>query len=276
MSQPHKDKDHWSAQSYSAAASFVPKLTQKVLQYLDPQPTDRVLDLGCGDAKFTGNYLHSVAEVYGVDASASLIASANQDYGSSKARFTVLDCRYLEQDIEAVSGVWDKVVSNAALHWILRDSSTRVNTLRACFSALKTGGAFVFEMGGAGNVAEVHTALMSALLHQGLSIHQAQEASPWFFPSDVWMRKTLEDIGFIVEVLEVEYRPTKLTTGDEGGLRGWVKLMGASMLGVLEDASKREAALEQVCEVLSTIVTRIEDGSEWLGYVRLRGVARKP
>lgn len=87
----------------------MPKLTQKVLQYLDPQPTDRVLDLGCGDAKFTGNYLHSVAEVYGVDASASLIASANQDYGSSKARFTLLDCRYLEQDIEAVSGLWDKV-----------------------------------------------------------------------------------------------------------------------------------------------------------------------
>ena len=181
--------------------------------------------------------------------------------------------------MQAVGTVTDQgfgSVSNAALHWILRDSSTRVNTLRACFSALKTGGAFVFEMGGAGNVAEVHTALMSALLHQGLSIHQAREASPWFFPSDVWMRKTLEDIGFIVEVLEVEYRPTKLTIGDEGGLRGWVKLMGASMLGVLEDESKREAALEQVCKVLSTIVTRIEDGSEWLGYVRLRGVARKP
>ncbi len=68
-----------------------------------------MLDLGCGDAEFTGNYLHSVAEVYGVDASVSLIASANQNHGSSKARFTVLDCKYLEQDLEAVSGLWDKV-----------------------------------------------------------------------------------------------------------------------------------------------------------------------
>lgn len=90
------------------------------------------------------------------------------------------------------------------------------------------------------------------------------------------MRKSLEEIGFVVEVLEVEYRPTKLTTGDEGGLRGWVKLMGASMLEAVEDDMRRELAIDEVCDVLSTIVTRIEDGSQWLGYVRLRGVAKKP
>lgn len=159
---------------------------------------------------------------------------------------------------------------------MLRDSSTRLNTLKACFSALKPGGAFVFEMGGAGNVAEANTALISAIVHQGLSIDRARKASPWFFPSEVWMSKTLEDIGFVVEILEVEYRPTELTTGDEGGLRGWVKLMGASMLEVVEDESKRSAAIDEVCDVLSTAVTRVEDDSQWLGYVRLRGVAKKP
>ena len=87
----------------------MPRLAQKVLQNLNPQSTDRVLDLGCGDAKFTANYLDSVAEVYGVDASPSLIASASQDYGSSKARFKVVDCRYLEEDAEAVDGQWDKM-----------------------------------------------------------------------------------------------------------------------------------------------------------------------
>lgn len=131
-------------------------------------------------------------------------------------------------------------------------------------------------MGGAGNVPEVHTALISTLVHHGVPIERAREASPWFFPSDVWMRATLESIGFIVKILEIEYRPTKLTTGEDGGLRGWVKLMGASMLEVLEDESRQEAAIDEVCSVLSTIVTRIEDDSQWLGYVRLRGVALKP
>lgn len=70
-----------------------------------------MLDVGCGDGKFTAAYLDSVAEVYGVDASASLIASATQDYGSPKARFVVADCRYLEKDAEAVSGAWDKVLA---------------------------------------------------------------------------------------------------------------------------------------------------------------------
>jgi len=100
-------------------------------------------------------------------------------------------------------------------------------------------------------VPEVHTALISALVHQGLSIDRAREASPWFFPSDVWMRSTLEDIGFVVEILEVEYRPTPLTIGDEGGLRGWIKLMGASMLEAVEDPSRRDAAVDEVCDVIN-------------------------
>lgn len=178
-------------------------------------------------------------------------------------------------DENAADGVVSSV-SNAALHWILRDPSTRVDTLRACFSALKHGGIFVFEMGAAGNVPEVHTALISALVHQGISIDRAREASPWFFPSDVWMRQVLEDIGFQVDILETEYRPTRLTQVEEGGLRGWVKLMGASMLEVIEGEIKREAAIDEICDVLSTVVTRIEDESQWLGYVRLRGVSRKP
>lgn len=158
----------------------------------------------------------------------------------------------------------------------MRDPCTRLNTLKAIFSALKPGGLFVFEMGAAGNVPEAHTALIAALVHQGISIHRAREASPWFFPSEVWMRKTLEEIGFVIQILEVEYRPTRLTADDEGGLRGWVKLMGASMLQAVEDESSRESAINEVCDVLSTIVTRIEDGSQWLGYVRLRGVAKRP
>jgi ubiquinone/menaquinone biosynthesis C-methylase UbiE len=87
----------------------VPKLTQRVLQYLNPQPSDHILDVGCGDGKFTANFASSVTEVYGVDASPSFISSATEDYGDSKTHFKVVDCRYLEQDSEAVNGKWDKV-----------------------------------------------------------------------------------------------------------------------------------------------------------------------
>ena len=97
------------SQSYSAAAAFVPKLASKVLSYLDPQPTDRILDVGCGDGEFTSNFSTVVAEVYGVDASPSFIQSATQDHGRDNVKFKVVDCRVLERDPDAVNGKWDKV-----------------------------------------------------------------------------------------------------------------------------------------------------------------------
>jgi ubiquinone/menaquinone biosynthesis C-methylase UbiE len=87
----------------------VPRLAQKLLRYLDPQKSDRVIDLGCGDAEFTSNFIDHVAEVYGVDASPSLIASACQKHESSKSRFKVVDCRFLDQEPEFASGSWDKM-----------------------------------------------------------------------------------------------------------------------------------------------------------------------
>lgn len=125
------------------------------------------------------------------------------------------------------------------------------------------------------------------------------------------MRRALTDIGFEVLELEMEWRPTRLTgpadageaAGDAGaegaggasgasdketgtgtgtrttGLEGWVRLMGAEMLARVPEEEdgvrKRDEAVREVCEVLRDVVTREEDGSQWLGYVRLRGVARR-
>ncbi|OJJ46157.1 hypothetical protein ASPZODRAFT_133157 [Penicilliopsis zonata CBS 506.65] len=258
--------------AYSTSASFVPQLASTVLSYLNPQPTDRVLDVGCGDGKFTARFLPAVGEVVGVDSSPSMIQSATKEYAGPRAEFKVVDCRFLDE--QGFTG-FDKVISNAALHWILRDESTRMSTLRACYSALNPGGSFVFEMGGHGNIDEMVAALLAVLVgQQGISIEKAREACPWFFPSEKWMQQALEEIGFEVVKLETEFRPTRLTDDAAGGLAGWVRLMGAQFLDLLPDA-KREEAVQQVCAVLQTVVTRIEDGSQYLNYVRLRGVARR-
>jgi len=46
------------------------------------------------------------------------------------------------------------------------------------------------------------------------------------------------------------------------------------MLSIVEKR-QREDIVKQVCDVLETVVTREEDGSQYLNYVRLRAVARK-
>jgi len=271
-------KDHWTQEAYSASASFVPELATKIVGWLDPQPSDNILDLGCGDGSLTAKIAAHSASVTGLDASANLIEAARRSYDGSVSNVTwhVQDCRYIEECADVEAGAYTKVFSNAALHWILRDASTRLAVLRSAFRALKSGGKFAFEMGGAGNVAEVHAALLAAVVHQDASIEQAREASPWFFPSEELMKGMLEGVGFEIEESELEYRPTPLTTEKEGGLEGWTRLMGAQILEVLAEEKKREAAVKEVFEVLKTIMMHEEDGNMWLGYVRLRVLARKP
>ena len=269
-------KDHWSSTAYTASASFVPQLASTVSRWLDPQKSDTILDLGCGDGPLTAEIKQKCSSVVGVDASEAMIEAAKESYGDiTGLTWYARDCRSLEQDPEIGGVKYDKVFSNAALHWILRDPSTRMSVLEAAYGLLKPGGVFVFEMGGAGNVADAHTALLAAVVHQGLSIVEAREACPWFFPSEKWMRQMLEEVGFTVERSETEYRPTRLTTEKEGGLEGWARLMGAQFLEALPTKEKRESAVKEVCDTLQSVLTHEEDGSMWLGYVRLRVLARK-
>lgn len=268
--------DHWTQSAYDTSASFVPLLTQEIMQWLDPQPADEILDLGCGDGLLTAKVASRSRQVTGLDASTNLIEAARASNGNvSNISWHVSDCRYLESSDIVEEREYDKVFSNAALHWILRDPSTRTSVLRGAHKALRPGGAFVFEMGGAGNVTDAHTALLAALVHQDVSIEQARNASPWYFPSEQAMKILLEEVGFEVKRSKLEYRPTRLTSVEGGGLEGWIRLMGAQFLDILDTYKKREAVVKEVCDVLKTVLTHEEDGSMWLGYVRLKIIAYK-
>lgn len=282
MTTPTEKKDHWSTEAYTSTASFVPKLTSQVLTYLDVQPTDRILDIGCGDGQLTAQIAANASSgsVLGIDSSPSFIATAKDKYFTSTANcsFLLHDARTLASCPEAMTGAWDKIFSNAAMHWILRDRATTPPAFfAAVYRALRPGGKFVFEMGGHGNVAEVQTALQAAMVHVGgVTLAQAREASPWYFPSPEAMEGLLREAGFEVEKCYVEYRPTKLTEAKEdgtGGIEGWVRLMGAELLEVVEEG-RRDAVVREVCEGLENVITK-EDGSKWIGYVRLRAVAVK-
>lgn len=275
--------DSWSSNAYKASSSFVPLLTTKVTRWLAPQAHQRILDLGCGDGVLTATLKPLCAHIVAIDSSPNLLAAARQDYGHIEGIEWVLrDCCDLDE-YEAPTGSskpgiggFDQVFSNAALHWILRDPSTRLSTLRNAYRLLEPGGTFVFEMGGPGNVAEIHAALLSALLHRGIPTAAAREACPWYFPSEVEMKKLLEGVGFAVDKAEVEYRPTRLTEGVEGGgLAGWVRLHGDSFLRAVP-VSDRDSVVQEVCDVLDSVIGRDGgEGGKWVGYVRLRVLARK-
>ncbi|EKG14428.1 Methyltransferase type 11 [Macrophomina phaseolina MS6] len=273
--EPTPAKDIWSADAYgNQVAPFVAALTSKIVAWLNPQPDDEILDVGCGEGPLTAKIALHVKRIVGVDASANMIESFRQTFPDIDSR--VVDCRFLDREASLCNGTFDKVFSNAALHWILRDPNTRANTIRGCFDALRPGGLMVSESGALGNVAEVHAAIIAALAHRGVPIEKARAASPWWFPSLDAMRALVESQGFRWLRGEVELRQTELTSGDAGGIKGWVRLFGAPFLDLLATDELRESAVAEVAEVLEGVGRRQHDGAFTINYIRLRFVAQKP
>ncbi|EPS39460.1 hypothetical protein H072_6774 [Dactylellina haptotyla CBS 200.50] len=269
----------YTHENYSAHAGFVPLLTSKITALLSPQPSDKILDLGAGDLILTSKISKHCSQILALDASTDLLTAGRElfptnDYPNMDTR--LVDCRYLDKETDVVDGTWDKVFSNAALHWILRDPSTRKNVFTAVHGCLVPGGKFVAEMGGFGNIDEIHVALTAALVMKGVKVEQVQEANPWFFPSDIHMKSMLEESGFDVEMIELEARPTELSLEDEkgeGGVKAWMEMFGQRFLELV-DEPEREAVVKLARNLLEG-VSRREDGRWIAGYVRLRWVATK-
>jgi hypothetical protein len=136
---------------------------------------------------------------------------------------------------------------------------------RACSSS-------VVNSGGLTVCHQVRTVFLS-VIGRKIGFEKARETDPWFFPDEIWVTRMMEQTvgGFKIEKIEREYRPTK---ADEGGIEGWVRLMGKQFFDVIEDNKEKEDCVKEVCEILKTVCAS-PGGGDWFGYVRLRVLARK-
>lgn len=143
-------QDNWSATNYAKHASFVPKLGNIILDMLDPQESEHVLDFGCGDGVLTKKLAKSCKTVVGIDASRTMISSAQNDKSSNTEYYTVdgydLDTWFNQTQN---GNPFDAVFSSATLHWLKRDPVKAIRNIR---HVLKQGGRFVAEFGGLMNV----------------------------------------------------------------------------------------------------------------------------
>lgn len=243
----------WQPEDYRRHAGFVSALGLPVLDLLAPQPGEAILDLGCGEGTLMERLRDLGCRVTGVDASPQQIAAA-------QARG--LDARVADAHALPFAGAFDAVFSNAALHWMLDPDAVIAGVARA----LKPGGRFVGEMGGAGNVAAVVTALVDALDRRGLD---GRAAVPWYFPTPAEYRARLEHAGFTVTTIELFPRPTPLPTG----LRGWLATFAQAFTARLP-AADHDAFLAEV-EAAAAPALRGADGGWSADYVRLRFAAHR-
>jgi len=236
------------AAAYEAHHGFVWEYGRDLLALLDPQPGERILDLGCGGGQLAGQIAQAGATVTGVDLDPTLIGLAQGRY--PQIRWMTADISELD-----LGERFDAVFSNAVLHW--PPDPNRVAQVVA--RHLDPGGRFVAEFGGATNCADLIGAMQAA--HP-----DADLTHPWYFPTEGEYAAVLAAAGLEPELLIRFHRPTRL----DGGPAAWVRAFGEWATKDVEDI---EAYLHAVESAAKPALWR---GDHWVGdYVRLRVVARR-
>ena len=223
-----------------------------VLGWLDPQPGERILDLGCGDGALTEKLVASGATVTGVDADASMIAAA---------QVRGLDARLADGQALQFTTQFDAVFSNAALHWMTEPAAV----VAGIYRALVPGARLVAEFGGHGNIAAIRTGLRAVGPRFGID---PDDVLVSYFPTPAAYRALLQANGFTVDRIELIARPTPL----EHGLAAWICTFRASLVDSL--GARAGDFLAEVDRLVAPVLTD-EAGIVLADYVRLRVAARR-
>ncbi|SPO27098.1 related to ERG6 - Delta(24)-sterol C-methyltransferase [Ustilago trichophora] len=265
-----------NAEVYRSNASFVysSAYTAAVLQLLGPKVGDRVVDLGCGSGELTIQVAHAVGatgSVLGIDASQDMIDKATTLLKASTSNLENLT--FAAQDghsapLAEQHSAYDKVFSNAALHWMKRSPSLVLSNV---FTMLKPGGRFAAELGGYMNCVGVRGHLHVALRKRGVD---PEQFDPWFFPSVQEYTALLEEAGFAVESCELVPRMTPLPK--QSGLKGWLKTFAGPFLNAIESEEERVQVIQEVEEAVRPDCYNANSGTWCVMYVRLRVLAHKP
>ncbi|MEH1936887.1 MAG: methyltransferase domain-containing protein [Nostoc sp.] len=249
--------NYWDAALYEDKHAFVWQYGEDLLKFLNPQPGESILDLGCGTGQLTEKIAQAGAEVMGVDHAPAMIEKARQNY--PHIRFDVADAKNFQVDKPL-----DAVFSNAVLHWVKEADSA----IASIHQSLKPGGRFVAEFGGKGNVKAIATALESAL--EAINI-PAQTLNPWYFPSIGEYATLLEQQGFDVIYSSLFARPTPLAEG-EAGIANWIQMFASSFLTGLSS----EQQIQVIRVVEEYLKPTLYQQATWTAdYRRIRIVAIK-
>ena len=244
----------WDPKSYARDAAFVSMYGEELITLLAPIPGDKVMDLGCGDGFLAGKVAAMGCDVTGVDASEAQV-------GATEKR----GIRAVVGDGESLGFLdeFDSVLSNAALHWMLRPEKVIANVWRN----LKPGGIFVGEMGAKGNVSTVVETLSSLLERRG---HNSERYNPWYFPTEEEYNELLVAHGFNINTICTFSRPTKI----KGDLVSWLRIFAQSFVAPIAK-EERDLFFREAEAALRPYLYSERNG--WIvDYVRLRFKVYRP
>ena len=193
----------WDATRYHRVSEPQFDWGQRVIARLQPVAGERILDLGCGTGRLTREIVNTAAggaprQVVGLDRSGSMLAVASASQAQSRDGETgsapSAPVAFVHGDGAELpfNGAFDAVFSAATMHWIHDHDAV----FRSVAVALRPGGRFVAQCGGAGNLRHMldHASrLMEAPTYRE---HFTSWRDPWNFAGSTVTSERLRAAGF--------------------------------------------------------------------------------
>ena len=246
----------WNADLYKDKHAFVFQYGEDVLKLLDPQPGERILDVGCGTGDLTQLIAQAGAKPVGIDNSSEMIATASARFPGVEFKLADAADFYFEESFDAI-------FSNAALHWVRNMEGAVICMTRA----LRHSGRFVVEMGGKGNIGQLTAGIAEAVRE----VACVDPDHGRHYPSIAEYSSLLEKHGMTVSAAWLFERPTVLSDGEKG-LRNWINQFEQAVFRDFSEGQRK--AIIELAEV--KLRDRLFRDGNWVAdYKRLRIAAHK-
>jgi trans-aconitate methyltransferase len=257
----------WNAQDYAKNSSNQYRWAQELIPKLQLNGNETLLDIGCGDGKITAEIAKHLpnGKAVGIDSSEQMINLAKTSH-PNRPNLTFQQANATNLTFQ---NEFDRIFSNAALHWILDQKAV----LKGVFRCLKPGGKILFQMGGKGNAKEI-LAIFDLILQEDPWMGLFEDFKfPYAFLDTTQYQALLVESGFVP--VRVELIPKTMKLMGSAGLAGWIR---TTWLPYTERVPMglRDAFVEEIVKrYLKTHPATVE-GEVNLSMVRLEVEAEKP
>lgn len=192
----------WNAASYHKVSTPHQDWGLAVLERVELRGDETVLDAGCGTGRITQMLLDRLprGRVVAVDGSQAMVDRAREQLDD---RATVLRADLVQLTLDEPV---DAAISTAAFHWIADHDAL----FARLHEALKPGGQFVFQCGGAGNIDAVVDVLEIVGAEEAFAPHVAGWPGPWNHATPEETEERLKCAGFDVERCWLQEWPVTL------------------------------------------------------------------
>lgn len=236
----------WDAESYDALPLPHTRWGAALIAQLPVTGSETVLELGCGTGRDTATLLPHLptGRVIAIDGSTRMLDAFRERLGGDpRVRTIHADLREpfgLDQSV-------DLAFSVATLHWVTDHSAVFAHVA----DALRPGGRFLAECGGAGNIAAVRSAIES--------IDGPDALDPWNFASIEETRDALLRSGFTDVRVDLVPDPAALENAAQ---------LEAYLATVVLGAHLRERPVSEHHDFVRAVANQLTEAV--IDYVRLQ------